>query len=195
MSIGRKIALGFASSLAILAVVGAIDYRTTRELVRLGPAGPADASGRSRRSTPSAPALEEARDRQLIHLLSGKPDALEAFRASRPGVDAALADLRGLTVDDPEPGAEGRGAGRPGRRVVRLGGPRRAAARGRGRVAVVRLIGRAQDGLTAARKAIEEIRAAEQSRLADRDAVEAETADLAIRVVVCGMTAAALTTS
>src|SRR5947209_3135834 len=100
MSIGKKIALGFASSLAILAVVGGIDYGCTVRLIR---------SRDQVRDTYRAiealdeisAALNSAMLRLEVYLLSGEPESLESERPTRPQVDAALSLLRTTVADDP----------------------------------------------------------------------------------------------
>ncbi|WP_435011473.1 methyl-accepting chemotaxis protein [Tundrisphaera lichenicola] len=100
MSIGKKIALGFGSSLVILSVVGGIDYQCTLGLI--------ESRDRVRHSYQVLEALDDlscrltdASCRESLFLLSGRGALLEAHREGRPGVDGTLDRLRDLVGDDP----------------------------------------------------------------------------------------------
>ena len=195
MSIGRKITLGFASSLAILAVVAALDYRFTRRLIRSGE--------RVRHTYQVLEALDaldlqqgDALCRGDIYLFSGKAEALEAHRRTRPRVEATLAQLRDLLADNPAligqldaigpPIAEWYGE------EARLAGLREKE----GPEAASRLVGLSQADPRPAqfRKVIGEMRAAEKTLLQESDTFEEKSAYEAILAVVVGMTTAAVLT-
>ena len=196
MSIGRKIALGFASSLAIVAVVGAIEYRSIRRLI--------ESSNAVRNSYRVLCTLEvltgqcdEARSRAEAFLLSGKAESLEGYRSARASAESSLGVLRDVPNDEPDErtrigvltrllASRFETADRLAERRQREGpesGPR-LVAEGAG-VEVGREI----------RRLIGEVREREDAVLKRRDAEEAETAVGAIRAVFAGTAAAALLTA
>jgi methyl-accepting chemotaxis protein len=195
MSIGRKIALGFASSLAILAVVGAIDYGCTRRLIR--------SSDQVRQTYQVLEALDslaselnDALCREELHLVSAKATALEAHRMTRPRVESTIARLRELTLDHPAQ------AGRLDALAPVIAAWYAEAARliglreKEGPEAAFRLIDQAQANplVGKIRKSIEEMRASERALLKERDAIGEGTARQAIQAVVYGLGVAAVLT-
>ncbi len=196
MSIGKKIALGFASSVVILATVGGIDYGCTQRLIR--------SSQRVRHSyrvleglDALASRLGDSASREELYLLSGKAEALEAHHTGQSLVEGSLAGLRELVAND---------STQLGRiealaplvaswyaEAGRLSGLR---AEG-GAEAAARLVGLAQAApqVEQARKAVERIRAAEKVVLGLRDADERATAGQAVAAVAAGTVVAALLTA
>ncbi|HXX68963.1 MAG TPA: CHASE3 domain-containing protein [Polyangiaceae bacterium] len=99
-TVGTKIALGFGLSLAILAVVGAVTYRTTDMLIE-----------NNRMVTHTHQVLEtiahvlsslkDAETGQRGYLLTGEEGYLEPWQAAQGPIRTAMADLRELTADNP----------------------------------------------------------------------------------------------
>ena len=97
---GKKIALGFGLSVAILVVVGAVTYRTTDMLI-----------DNDHMVTHTHQVLEtiarvlslmkDAETGQRGYVLTGQDSYLEPYSSGVAGVPGALADLRGLTADNP----------------------------------------------------------------------------------------------
>ncbi len=196
MSIGKKIALGFASSLAIVAIVGGVDYRSTQGLVASGE--------RVRHSYQVLEFLDtlhcrlgEAEAREALYLLTGQAARRDTFAATQAPARAALDGLRSLVAENP----------RERERVEELG-PLIAARydeanrlfdrRDREGDGVGReLVGQADRAPRVARirELIDEVRGVEKGRLAERDALEGRAGREAVAVVVYGMTAATVLTA
>jgi len=97
---GRKIALGFGLSVAILVVVGAVTYRTTDMLI-----------DNDHMVTHTHQVLEtvahvlslakDAETGQRGYVLTGDDAYLEPHRKAIAGIDGTLADLQQLTADNP----------------------------------------------------------------------------------------------
>lgn len=97
---GKKIAFGFGLSVAMLLIVGVVAYRSTDALVENG-----------HKVTHSHEVLEDlahvlsqmkdAETGQRGFLLTGNEDYLEPYLAAIGVVDKTIADLRGLTSDNP----------------------------------------------------------------------------------------------
>ena len=196
MSIGSKIALGFASSLAILAVVGTIDYQCTRRLIR--------SSEQVRHSYEVLEALDallaqvgDSHSREELALFSGRADDVEVLRAARPKIEGLFGKIRSLVAEDRAQ------VGRVDALTPQLAdwtaeAVRLFEARAReGPESIPKLVTRARTDpiVGRIRTAIEEMRASEKSLLKERDDFEQMTAYQAIAAVVFGMATAAILTA
>ncbi len=183
MSIGKKIALGFAATLAILAVDGAVAYRST-----LGMIGSAERVRHSYQVLEALDALScrlgEAEALERLYLASARPEGLAEYRRAAPRIGRATARLIGLdpTIaggDDLIGAIDG----------LRAEADRRVDARGRGDGAGPSPEG---PGFGPARGAIAAIRDRETAELGRRDEVEGEAERRAIFAIVYGTLAAAI---
>jgi CHASE3 domain sensor protein len=99
-TIGKKIALGFGLSVAVLVAVGGITYGTTDMLIQ---------NDRMVSHTHQVietvahvvSLMKDAETGQRGYLLTGQDEYLEPYRSSIAVVRATLADLRNLTADSP----------------------------------------------------------------------------------------------
>jgi methyl-accepting chemotaxis protein len=97
---GRKIALGFGMSIAILLVVGAVSYRSATELIDNDHAV-SHTHAVLENVTQVLSVMKDAETGQRGFVLTGEEPYLEPYNSAVGAIGSALTDLRRLTADSP----------------------------------------------------------------------------------------------